>query len=165
MDYFKPSMSGGHTQKRLVDSNLSWHCADASLFLDKVHEPGGNQRIKRMLLGYFGNWCECSSGPSKPRKNRNESDLRGYFELQYLSGALEASNPLMRELRDSFFNFLKDINLYFSREEGNMHNIQYNVSSQRDAFRRFSGNLEKSARKFRPSLCDQFERLGLNNPE
>lgn len=67
----------------------------------------------------------------------------------------------MRELHRLFFSCLKDINLSFNRDSSDVHTIQYNITAQRNAFHRFSTNLEKVAGKI-SSLSDEFKDLGIS---
>jgi hypothetical protein len=161
LDFFRFDADEDHFRERLIESDLTWNCADAFLFLDMNAKANGNSDIARMLLSSFDGWCKLACEPAKPRKNYNQSDLRGYFDLQCFSTKPKVSKPFMRELHRLFFSFLKDINLSFNRNNSDIHNIQYDISAQRDAFRRFSTNSEKVAGKI-SSLSDEFQNLGIN---
>lgn len=165
LDFFKPNGVGRHTQKHLIDSNLSWNCADAFLLLNTFKSCHGNPRIGEMLREYFESWCNDGCEPWRPRINNSQSNLAGYFELQCLPRPSGVSDYSMPEVRAFFLTFLMDINLSFSREAGNMHNYQSDIFALRDAFQRFSINLEKFARRrSRPSLSDQFKNMDINSP-
>jgi hypothetical protein len=58
LDYLRIEVGSDYIKRHLVDSDLSWNCADASLFLDKVQEANEKLRVDvaQMLLIYFKGW-------------------------------------------------------------------------------------------------------------
>lgn len=146
----------------LVGDDLSWNCADASLFLAETEEKyskGPNKgRIAQLLLSHFKTWYTLSTIPETPRKNYRRSDPRGYYELQYLSKGANIPGR-MAPLYHIFFSFLKDLNLSFSRDETG--ELLSNLSAQQNAFLRFSKSLEKEAGR-RVSLSDCLQNLTIS---
>ncbi|KAB8227026.1 uncharacterized protein BDW43DRAFT_317217 [Aspergillus alliaceus] len=164
LDYFRSKLDSDIFLEMLVGDNLSWNCADASLFLaeirEKYAESPNNGRISQLLLSHFETWFTISTIPQTPRKNYRSSDPRGYYELQYLSKG--ANTPRhMAPLYDIFFSFLKDLNLSFSRDETG--ELLSNLSAQQNAFLRFSTNLEKAAGRRVPLLTKSFTMWRTNN--
>lgn len=163
LNYFNFHADIEYNQQRFIDSNLSWNCADASLFLDKVQGANDNSKFVQMLLDYFVNWCKHACEPSELRQNYSGSDLRGYFDPNCLS-----KNTPPNLFMGLFSSFLRDINLSFQIDKNAVGSMRFDLSAQRDAFRRMSINSERRIGQLRPTslsdpLSDQFRNLGLNS--
>lgn len=86
LDYFRSELDSGIFLTTLVDNNLSWNCADASLFLEEIKEKYGEapnrSRIAQLPLSHFETWFTMSTTPETPRENYRRSDPKGYSELR-----------------------------------------------------------------------------------
>jgi hypothetical protein len=151
MQYFGPDISNNEIQTRLTESNLSWHCADAYLFLDKFGDADDRSDYACILLDSFHTWCEETCVPVKPKIISNKEDNWGYFEQRYLAkSATDISDHFTRRLQSCFLSFLKDLNLSFRRVKHDPDSFEFNIRTQKDAFSRFSQNLERESSKNSP---------------
>jgi hypothetical protein len=61
MGYFRHDVNRKRIQKNLIESSLSWHCADAYLFLETHGNAGDIGDNAKFLLNDFRIWCESAS--------------------------------------------------------------------------------------------------------
>lgn len=148
MQYFRPDISSNQIQTRLTESNLSWHCADAYLFLDKFGDADDRSDYACKL---FHTWCEETCVPIKPKIISNKEDNCGYFKHRYITeAAADISDYFTRRLQSCFLSLLKDLNLSFRRVKDGRGSFEFDIQTQKDAFSRFSQSLERESSKNSP---------------
>jgi len=144
LDYF----NGDITVDTVVDSELSWLCTDASLFLAEFEKEGKSRTecrgVSDTLLDYFSVWCQSKyAGIAEPGIER--SNQRGFFKPSDLWKAplhiIHEEGPA-RGLHAHFSAFMNDLNFSFSWEGYPKYTCD--TVAQRNAFRRFAANLERS---------------------
>jgi hypothetical protein len=159
IQFFRANISNDQIQTRLTKSNLSWHCADAFLFLSNFGDAHDTEKYAQILLDSFSTWCKEACAPTKPKIISKKDENRGYFEHRYLSEiTADISDHFTHRLHKCFLSFLKGMNLSFRRKEDSCDRFNFDVQTQRDAFSRFSLSLEKESSKNSP-ICEGIENL------
>jgi hypothetical protein len=144
---------------KVVRSNLSWICADASLFLTEVmrhreEKPGAAKRIRfRLIEGVLEPWCREIYGDIELSNNEEVTNPRGYFDSRSLMVAPELpSGAPARDFHNHVMASLLDLNLSFKYEGGSMPTWQ--AVEHRSAFRRLAANLERTTMRHNTSLSE-----------
>lgn len=162
MQFFRANISNDQIQTRLTMSNLSWHCADAVLFLSNLGDAHDTEKYAQILLNNFSTWCKKACAPTTPAIISQKDENRGYFEHRYLSEiTADISDHFAHRFHKCFLSFLKGINLSFRRKQDSCNRFNFDIKTQRDAFSRFSLSLEKESSKNSP-ICEGIENLVLH---
>jgi hypothetical protein len=156
---------------KVVHTELSWACADASLFLTQAEklkdkDPSGIRNTVSLLRDRFGSWCEntytYTGVELRDRGARTTSDSHGYFKPESLWKAAVTSLPEESpapELPTHFSAFLNDLNFSSSRVGEDLYT--WDIAALRNAFKRFAVNLERASGRNNPSLSDRMRALGI----
>jgi len=162
LGYFKQAIG----VDKVVRSNLSWICADASLFLSEVmrhrkEEPDAAERIGVSLIeGVLEPWCWEIYGDIELSNNEDLTDPRGYFDSGSLMIVPELPRGgLARDLHSHVLAFLLDLNLSFQYEGGSM--VAWEAVEHRNAFGRLAANLERTAMRHNTSLSEGMRLMGI----
>jgi hypothetical protein len=161
LGYFKRAIG----VNKVVRSNLSWVCADASLFLTEVmrheeEEPEAAGRIGASLIDdVLKPWCQ-GIYEHEPRNNEDLTDPRGFYESKTLLIAPELSRGgLLSDLHNHLSAFVLDLNLSFAYT--GVQGYIWNAVEQRNAFKRLAVNLERTALRYDTSLSEGMRSMGI----
>ncbi|KAL2839642.1 hypothetical protein BJY01DRAFT_250371 [Aspergillus pseudoustus] len=156
------------TVDAVVDSELSWLCADASLLLDELEKKfikGNGKNLTECikaadtLLDYLAGWCQSQHLLIK-KPGIEASNRRGFFEPRdLLNVPAPPEDSPTRELHAHFSAFLNDLNFSFSWER--YPNYTWDTMAQRNAFKRFAANLERSFARENNSLEEIMQALDI----
>jgi hypothetical protein len=156
---------------KVVHTELSWACADASLFLTQAEklkgkDPNGISNTVSLLLDHFGSWYENTYTYTYTGVELGDngawttSDSHGYFKPESLWKAAMTSLPEespAHELPTHFSAFLNDLNFSFSWVDKDLYT--WDIAALRNAFKRFAVNLERASGRNNPSLSDRMRAL------
>jgi hypothetical protein len=164
LGYFKRTIG----LDELVRSNLSWTCADASLFLNEVEKHGRWEPDAARTVGVslrddvLIRWCKRFYAGPEPIYNESLTDARGFYESTGL--LIEPEGPMVslsRQLHSHLHAFLLDHNLSFEYEgshEGSS-TWKWDAAEHKNAFRRFAANLERTVIRYDTPLSDDMRGL------
>ncbi|KAL4877423.1 hypothetical protein BJY04DRAFT_128866 [Aspergillus karnatakaensis] len=160
LGYFKESIGVDD----LVHSNLTWICADASLFLTEVEKHSKVERNAARRVGesvkddILCSWSQIFYADIDLKQNESLTDPRGFYEATSLLIEPEAlRGNLSRDLHRHLHAFLLDLNLSFKCLENSRW--QWKSAEHTNAFKRFAGNLERTAMRYSTPLSDGMRAL------
>jgi hypothetical protein len=152
----------------VIRSNLSWTCADASLFLTVVEKHGRWEPDAARNVGVslrddiLIRWCQRYFAGTEPSYNESLTDARGFYECTGL--LIQPEGPmgsLSRQLHSHFHAFLLDLNLSFEYEGESERSStwKWDAAEHKNAFRRFAANLERIVMRYDTPLSDDMRTL------
>ncbi|KAL3444588.1 hypothetical protein BJX65DRAFT_310775 [Aspergillus insuetus] len=149
---------------KVVRSNLSWICADASLLLTEVEEhseiePDAARQVGESVRDdILRSWGRSFYAGIDLRRNESLTDPRGFYEATSLLIEPEAPRGrLSHDLHSNLHAFLLDLNLSFEYEGDSRW--KWDVAEHGNAFKRFAANLERTAMRYGTSLSDGMRAL------
>ena len=135
--------------KAIIDTNLTWLCCDAGLFLQHLSSTDPKQRLLRVeIFNVFRFWAK-KMWKFPGSLEVNESVQPGFFEHSLLvKPQIVASAFSATALHDAFFRFMRDMNLSFLRLKDD-DALHCNCTAQSLAFLRLAR-----------SIANVLERMG-----